>query len=103
MACDLLNADGEYLFRDWEFHFAAATSLDTVSYNFHSTCHNTNECCLKKETFNLSSLLNAGVDQKGFDSVGQRDGGHGCSVSEMQDSVVRMDLTDDLLHMVSIA
>ncbi|PSR93622.1 F-box/LRR-repeat protein [Actinidia chinensis var. chinensis] len=74
---------------DWEFHFAAATSLDTVSYNFHSTYHNTNECCLKKETFNLSSLLNAGVD-----------GGDGCSVSEMQDSVVRMDLTDDLLHMV---
>ena len=103
MACDLLNADGEYLFRDWEFHFAAATSSDTNSYNFHSIDHNTNKCCLKKETFNLSTLLNSGVDQKGFDSVGQRDGGGGCSVSEMQDSVVRMDLTDDLLHMVSIA
>ncbi|GFS31308.1 F-box family protein [Actinidia rufa] len=96
-----VNADGEYLFRDWEFHFAAATSSsDTNGYNFHLTDHKTNKCCLNKEIFNLSSLPNAGADQKGLDSVGQRDGGGGCSVSEMQDSVVRMDLTDDLLHMV---
>ncbi|GMP84020.1 hypothetical protein CsSME_00037713 [Camellia sinensis var. sinensis] len=97
---DLLNADGGYLFRDWECHLAATTSLETDSSNFHTTDSNTNGSFLKNETFYLSPLLNGAVADSALDSVAGRDGGDACSISRMEDLVVRMDLTDDLLHMV---
>ncbi|XP_028076765.1 F-box/LRR-repeat protein 15-like isoform X1 [Camellia sinensis] len=83
---------------DWECHFAATTSSDTDSCNFHTTDYNTKECSFKNETFYLSPLVNGGVDENPLDS--ERDGGDGCNISKLEDLDVRMDLTDDLLHMV---
>ncbi|KAL7170798.1 hypothetical protein ACSBR2_035635 [Camellia fascicularis] len=85
---------------DWECHLAAATSLEIDSSNLHTTDSNTNGSFLKNETFYLSPLLNGAVADGPLDSVAGRDGGDACSISRMEDLVVRMDLTDDLLHMV---
>ncbi|KAL6965731.1 F-box/LRR-repeat protein 15 [Sarracenia purpurea var. burkii] len=84
---------------DLDCHFAAATSSHTDSYNFHTTEYNANDCSLKNEAFYLSPRFDGGVDQNPLDPIG-RDGADGRSTSELEDLEVRMDLTDDLLHMV---
>lgn len=55
------------------------------------------------EILPLTSMLNDGNDDNPHDSDdGRNEEGDGFGASKMEDSEVRMDLTDDLLHMVSI-
>ena len=55
------------------------------------------------EILSLSTMLNDGDDDNPLESNdGRDDEGDGFPISQMEDSEVRMDLTDDLLHMVSV-
>ncbi|KAA8546239.1 hypothetical protein F0562_003022 [Nyssa sinensis] len=84
---------------DWDCHFAASTSSDTDSYILHGKDYSFNQGSCKSEIRYLSPMLNGGDDENPLDSTGERDGvGYGASKTE--DLEVRMDLTDDLLHMV---
>ncbi|XP_052211557.1 F-box/LRR-repeat protein 15 isoform X2 [Diospyros lotus] len=85
---------------DWNYHFAAATSSNTDNYYLHLTNCNINERSFDNEPYYLSPLLNGGINENSLDPLGGRDEGDGWSVSETEDLEVRMDLTDDLLHMV---
>lgn len=55
----------------------------------------------RNEIFYHNFICNNSSDENTFDSSGGRDDGDESSTSKSEDLEVRMDLTDDLLHMVN--
>ncbi|XP_059644394.1 F-box/LRR-repeat protein 15 isoform X2 [Cornus florida] len=80
---------------DWDCHFAAAASSDIDNYILHGRDYN-NLASFTSGTHGLSPMLNDSGEENLLDSSNRREDG----TSKMEDLEVRMDLTDDLLHMV---
>jgi hypothetical protein len=86
-------------------HYAAVTSSDVgdstssadrdLGLTQSSSISSNNEICYHNFMWNNNS------DENPFDSSGGRDGGDDSVISNSEDLDVRMDLTDDLLHMVN--
>lgn len=77
---------------DWDSKFASASSDN--DYDFLGRGCNINQGSFKNEFHYLSPVLNDGKSENVIDSSNGRD---------IRDGEVRMDLTDDLLHMVMIS
>ncbi|KAL1830703.1 F-box/LRR-repeat protein 15 [Daucus carota subsp. sativus] len=75
---------------DWDNQFASA-SLENDSYDFLGKGYNINQGSFKNEFHYLSPILNDRKSENITDSSNGRD---------IKEGEVRMDLTDDLLHMV---
>uniref|UniRef100_A0A5B6YK04 Putative F-box/LRR-repeat protein 15 n=1 Tax=Davidia involucrata TaxID=16924 RepID=A0A5B6YK04_DAVIN len=85
---------------DWDCHFAAATSSDTDSYTLHGKDYSFNLGSCKTEIHYLSPMLNDGDDENPLDFSSRSDDGVGCGTPKTENLELRMDLSDDLLHMV---
>lgn len=72
----------------------ASASSDNDNYDFLGRGYNIDQGSLKNEFHYLSPVLNDGKSENVIDSGNGRD---------IRDGEVRMDLTDDLLHMVLIS
>lgn len=77
---------------DWDCQFASASS-DNENYDFLGRGYNINQGSFKNEFHYLSPILKDGKFENINDSSNGRD---------IRDCEVRMDLTDDLLHMVLV-
>lgn len=85
---------------DWDCQFASLASSESDSCSLLGRDF-TNQSLLKNESHFLAPMLNGGGS--GDDPLGSgswREEGDEYGNPEMEDSEVRMDLTDDLLHMV---
>ncbi|KAL8107363.1 F-box/LRR-repeat protein 15 [Apium graveolens] len=79
---------------DWDCQFASASS------DFLERGYNINQGSLKDESHCPSPILAEGEPENLIVSSSGRDNSDGCNTPQMDDMGVRMDLTDDLLHMV---
>lgn len=85
---------------DWRCSLSASASSDEDRCRFLQMDPNCNYCYNQNETSNFPSLMTSGIDENSFNAIGVRDDVDGCNTPRMEDLEVRMDLTDDLLHMV---
>ncbi|XP_011019349.1 PREDICTED: F-box/LRR-repeat protein 15 [Populus euphratica] len=85
-------------------HYAAVMSSDagnsTSSADRHLGLSQSSSIPSNNEIFYHNFMWNNNSDDNPFDSYGERDDGDDSSTSKSEDLEVRMDLTDDLLHMV---
>lgn len=81
---------------DWDCQYASASS------DFLERGYNINQGSLKNESHYPSLILAEGETENLIVSSNGRDNRDGCNTPQMDDMGVRMDLTDDLLHMVLI-
>ncbi|CAK7352790.1 unnamed protein product [Dovyalis caffra] len=85
-------------------HYAAVMSSDagnsTTSADRHLGLSQSSSIPSNNEIFYRNFMWNNNSDENPFDSNGGRDDGDDSGTSKSEDLEVRMDLTDDLLHMV---
>lgn len=85
---------------DWKYQFFASVSSDADMCRFLQMDQNNNDCYNKSETSGCPPLMTSGIDENSFNSMGVRDKVDDSSTPRTEELEVRMDLTDDLLHMV---
>ncbi|KAK3004889.1 hypothetical protein RJ639_018528 [Escallonia herrerae] len=80
----------------------------SLDWDWNSACdmlgkdYNPNKSSFRNENYRISSISNGGNNDNLLDSTNRIDEiGEGSNTLTMEDSEIRMDLTDDLLHMVS--